>query len=122
MHLQFAELPVSDQDRAKAFYTDKLGCRVVADASMGGDWRWIELGFEGADTALHFVPRQNEEPSSDPVLVLVEDDVRGTVETLRAKGVEIVTEPEEAAYMPGVTVAEFRDSEGNRMVLSERLG
>src|SRR5690606_17481602 len=88
----------------------------------GGDWRWIELGFEGADTALHFVPRQNEEPSSDPVLVLVEDDVRRTVEALRAKGVEIVTEPEEAAYMPGVTVAEFRDSEGNRMVLSERLG
>jgi catechol 2,3-dioxygenase-like lactoylglutathione lyase family enzyme len=48
MHLQFAELPVSDQDRAKAFYTEKLGCRVVADASMGEEWRWIELGFEGS--------------------------------------------------------------------------
>ncbi|GAB3703059.1 VOC family protein [Nocardiopsis oceani] len=123
MHLQFAELPVSDQDRAKTFYTEKLGCRVVADAPMGDDgWRWIELGFEGADTALHFVPRADEKPSPGPVLVLVEDDVRGTVEALRAKGVEIVTEPEEASYMPGVTVAEFRDSEGNRMVLSERLG
>lgn len=123
MHLQFAELPVSDQDRAKTFYTEKLGCRVVADAPMGDDgWRWIELGFEGADTALHFVPRADEQPSPGPVLVLVEDDVRGTVESLRAKGVEIVTEPEEASYMPGVTVAEFRDSEGNRMVLSERLG
>ncbi|GAA1074347.1 VOC family protein [Nocardiopsis metallicus] len=122
MHLQFAELPVSDQDRAKAFYTGKLGCRVVADASMGGEWRWIELGFEGSDTALHFVPRENDAPSPGPVLVLVEDDVRGTVEALRAKDVEIVTEPEEASYMPGVTVAEFRDSEGNRMVLSERLG
>ena len=123
MHLQFAELPVSDQDRAKTFYTEKLGCRAVADAPMGDDgWRWIELGFEGADTALHFVPRADEKPSPGPVLVLVEDDVRGTVESLRAKGVEIVTEPEEASYMPGVTVAEFRDSEGNRMVLSERLG
>ena len=122
MHLQFAELPVSDQDRAKAFYTEKLGCLVVADAPMGGDWRWIELGFAGADTALHFVPRETEDPSPGPVLVLVEDDVRGTVEALRAKGVEIVTEPGEAPYMPGVTVAEFRDSEGNRMVLSERLG
>ncbi|WP_017587089.1 VOC family protein [Nocardiopsis ganjiahuensis] len=122
MHLQFAELPVSDQDRAKAFYTEKLGCHVVADASMGGDRRWIELGFAGAGTALHFVPRQSEAPSSDPVLVLVEDDVKGTVEALRAKGVEIVTEPGEAPYMPGVTVAEFRDSEGNRMVLSEGRG
>lgn len=121
MHLQFAELPVSDQDRAKAFYTDKLGCRVFADAPMGEEWRWIELGFEGSETALHFVPREDETPSPGPVLVLVEDDVRGTVEALRAKGVEIVTEPEEAAYRPGVTVAEFRDSEGNRMVLSEKL-
>ncbi|GAA1464394.1 glyoxalase superfamily protein [Nocardiopsis exhalans] len=121
MHLQFAELPVSDQDRAKSFYTEKLGCQVVADAPMGEKWRWIELGFEGSDTALHFVPREDETPSPDPVLVLVEDDVRSTVEALRARGVEIITEPGEAPYRPGVTVAEFRDSEGNRMVLSEKL-
>ncbi|WP_017604383.1 VOC family protein [Nocardiopsis alkaliphila] len=122
MHVQFAELPVFDQDRAKAFYTDKLGCRVLADAPMGEDgWRWVELGFSGAETALHFVARPDDAPSPGPVLVLVEDDVQGTVDKLRAKGVEIVTEPEEAAYMPGVTVAEFRDSEGNRMVVSSRL-
>ncbi|MGW5875997.1 VOC family protein [Nocardiopsis terrae] len=122
MHIQFAELPVFDQDRAKDFYTDRLGCRVLADVPMDEDGRrWIELGFPGADTALHLVPRPDEEPSPGPVLVLVEDDVKGTVEALRAKGVEIVTEPEEAAYMPGVTVAEFRDSEGNRMVVSGRI-
>ncbi|MBR8740167.1 VOC family protein [Nocardiopsis sp. MG754419] len=122
MHIQFAELPVFDQDRALAFYTGRLGCRTLADVPMGDDgWRWVELGFPDADTALHFVPRRDEIPSPGPVLVLVEDDVPGTVESLRAAGVEIVTEPEEAAYMPGVTVAEFRDSEGNRMVLSGRL-
>jgi uncharacterized glyoxalase superfamily protein PhnB len=51
------------------------------------------------------------------VLVLVDKDVRGTVARLKAKGVEIITEPQEAPWQPGRTVAEFRDSEGNRMVL-----
>jgi hypothetical protein len=32
--------------------------------------------------------------------------------------VTIVTEPHEPAWQPGKTVAEFRDSEGNRMILS----
>ncbi|MEU0236057.1 VOC family protein [Nocardiopsis sp. NPDC006198] len=119
MHVQFAELPVFDQERAKAFYTGKLGCRVVADAPMGDDgWRWIELGLPGATTSLHFVRRGDETPSPEPVMVLVDDDVAGTVAALRAEGVEIVTEPQEAPYRPGLTVAEFRDSEGNRMVVS----
>jgi uncharacterized glyoxalase superfamily protein PhnB len=52
-----------------------------------------------------------------PVLVLVADDVTGTIQTLRARGVEIVTEPHEPSWQPGRTVAEFRDSEGNRMVI-----
>ena len=64
MHIQFAELPVFDQDRAKKFYTDHFGCQVAADAPMGKDgWRWIELKFAGAETALHFVRRKDEAPS-----------------------------------------------------------
>ena len=44
MHIQFAELPVFDQDRAKKFYIDHLDCGVAADEPMGPDgWRWIEL-------------------------------------------------------------------------------
>lgn len=35
MHIQFAELPVFDQDRAIAFYVDNLGCEVASDAPMG---------------------------------------------------------------------------------------
>lgn len=44
MHIQFAELPVFDQDRAKAFYTGHLACQVAEDQLMGDSgWRWIEL-------------------------------------------------------------------------------
>lgn len=121
MYIQFAELPVFDQDRAKRFYMEKLGCTVAADAPMGEDgWRWIELKFAGAETALHFARRKDERPSDEPVMVVVADDVKAAVEKLRANAVEIITEPMEAPWQPGRTVAEFRDSEGNRMVIGSR--
>ena len=118
MHIQFAELPVHDQDRAKAFYVDKLGCEVASDAPMGpSGWRWIELGFPGARTNLHFLRKSADANPDEPVLVFIDSDVQGTIERLRARGVEIITEPGEAPWQPGRLVAEFRDSEGNRMVL-----
>lgn len=118
MHIQFAELPVFDQNRAKKFYVDNFGCEVASDEPMGEDgWRWIELKFAGAETALHFNRRENDQPSDEPVLVLVDKDVAATIERLRTKGVEIITEPGEPAWQPGRIVAEFRDSEGNRMVI-----
>lgn len=119
MHIQFAELPVFDQDRAKAFYVHHFGCAVAADVPMGADgWRWIELKFAGAETNLHFNRRPDEMPSAEPVLVLIDGNVAATVERLKSEGVEIVSEPQEAPYEPGRIVAEFRDSEGNRLVVS----
>lgn len=119
MHIQFAELAVFDQDRAKGFYLTHLGCSVVADVPMGADgWRWVELKFPGAETALHFVRRADATPSAEPVLVLVDADVASRTAALKAGGVEIITEPQAAPYDPRLTVAEFRDSEGNRLVLS----
>ena len=117
MHIQFAELPVRDQARAKQFYVDNIGCTVTADAPMGSDgWRWVELGFPGSDTTLHLVPAK-EAPSDEPVLVLVDDDVTAAVERLRSQGIEILVEPHSPAWQPGRTVAAFRDSEGNHMMI-----
>jgi predicted enzyme related to lactoylglutathione lyase len=79
MHIQFAELPVFDQDRAKSFYVEHFGCQIAADQPMGRNgWRWIELKFNSAETTLHFLRRDDEVPSAEPVLVLVDDDVEGT--------------------------------------------
>lgn len=119
MHVKFAELPVFDQQRAKEFYATKLGCSVEMDAPYGEDgWRWIAMGFKGARTTLHFVKRPNDTPSDTPVLVLVDPDVAAIVDRLRSAGVAILTEPRPAPWIPGQTIAEFRDSEGNRMVIS----
>ncbi len=121
MHIQFAELPVFDQERAKKFYTEHHNCKVAADQFMGNDgWRWIELKFPEAETTVHFLRRKNDLPSAEPAMVLVDDDVEATVATLKSKGVEIITEPQEAPWEPGRTFAEFRDSEGNRMVISSK--
>jgi predicted enzyme related to lactoylglutathione lyase len=119
MFVKFAELPVFDQQRAKDFYTTKLGCSVEMDAPYGDDgWRWIAIGFRGARTTLHFARRPDDNPSDRPVLVLVDPDVAGVVERLRAAGVSILSEPRSVSWSPGQMVAEFRDSEGNKMVIS----
>jgi predicted enzyme related to lactoylglutathione lyase len=121
MHIQFTELPLRDQERAKRFYVDHFCCEVTADAPMGKDgWRWIELKFAGAETALHRVRLTEESAFDGPVLVLVDDDVAATIQRLRSKGVEILTEPQQPSWQPGRTVAEFRDSEGNRMMVGSR--
>jgi predicted enzyme related to lactoylglutathione lyase len=88
---------------------------------MGKDGcRRIELQFTGAETTLHFLRRRDETPSVEPVLVLVDNDVEATAEKLKSRGVEIVSEPEKAPWQPGRTVAEFRDSEGNRIAIGSR--
>jgi predicted enzyme related to lactoylglutathione lyase len=99
MHIQFAELQVFDQDRAKAFYTGHLACQVAADQPMGNSgWRWVELTFPGAVTNLHFVRRADEAPGTEPVLVLVDWNVEAKIDALKARGVEIITEPQEASW------------------------
>ncbi|MHA6692983.1 VOC family protein [Devosia sp. A449] len=121
MHIQFAELPVLDQDRAKAFYVDRFDCSVEADQPMGDNgWRWIEMKLPGAVTNLHFIRRGHDGRSAEPVLVLVDENVEATVSTLKSRGVEFVTEPMPAPYDPSRLVAEFYDSEGNRIVISSR--
>jgi predicted enzyme related to lactoylglutathione lyase len=121
MHIQFAELPVFDQDRAKSFYVELFGCQIAADQPMGRNgWRWIELKFNSAETTLHFLRRDDEVPSAEPVLVLVDDDVEGTIAALQSNGVEIITRPQAAPWQPTRTIAEFRASEGNRIVIGNR--
>jgi predicted enzyme related to lactoylglutathione lyase len=121
MHIQFAELPVTDQDRAKAFYTEHFGCETAADQPMPDqDWRWVEIRFPDAETTLHFLPRSDEKSPSGPVLVLVVDRLEDVISRLRSTGVEITSDPQPAPWRPGTTIAEFRDSEGNRIGVSSR--
>jgi len=119
MYIQFAELPVFDQDRAKNFYVSNFGCRLVTDVPMDKDgWRWIELSFSGSQTTLHFLRGKDEAASSVPVLVFIDEDIKGTVAALKSRNVEIVSEPQAAPYDTSRIAATFRDCEGNLIEIS----
>jgi len=45
-------IPVTDQDRAAAFYTEHLGFRVTADNEMGPTMRWVQLAAGDEPTNL----------------------------------------------------------------------
>src|SRR5260370_23542771 len=56
--IQLFSLPVTDQDRAKAFYVDTLGFELVADTEMGPGQRWVQgkpSGGEGLDHPVNLV-------------------------------------------------------------------
>lgn len=117
--IKFVSIPVHDQDQALAFYTEKLGCHVVTDAPMGPGQRWIELAFPRADTGivLFTVPGQEAWAGHFQNVSLWTDDVVATAAELESRGVEFVKPPTKE---PWGTSAVFKDSEGNRFVLSSR--
>jgi predicted enzyme related to lactoylglutathione lyase len=116
--VKFVSIPVHDQDRALAFYTGKLGLRVVTDQSMGPQ-RWIELRIPGADTeVVLFTPDGHEDRVGGFMnLAFTSDDVEATWRELSEQGVEFVQEPRTEHWG---TSSIFKDSEGNQFVLSSR--
>jgi catechol 2,3-dioxygenase-like lactoylglutathione lyase family enzyme len=60
--LKFIGIPVSDQDRALAFYTEKLGFEISTDQPMGPGQRWIELRIaRSATRVVLFTPDGQED-------------------------------------------------------------
>jgi len=117
-YVKFAELPVEDQDRALSFYTEKVGLKVIQDSPYQDGWRWIELEIPGAETRLLFTKRKGKDETGASSLVLIAEDVNETYRELAGKGVTFTKEPTQAPWNPGETLAQFRDSEGNDIVVS----
>jgi predicted enzyme related to lactoylglutathione lyase len=115
--IKFASIPTRDQDRALRFYTEKLGCRVVTDAPMGADQRWIELTFPRAESklVLFTAPGQEAMIGGFMNITFMADDVVRTAAELVERGVEFVKPP---TTEPWGTSAIFKDADGNQFVLS----
>lgn len=117
--VKFATIPVTDQDRALAFYTEKLGFRLLTDQPFDNKQRWIELGISGTETRVvlfHF-DDDGLQPGTKMNITFWADDVEGTARELESKGVEFVMKPQKADWG---TAAIFRDSDGNTFVLSSK--
>jgi predicted enzyme related to lactoylglutathione lyase len=116
--VKFVSIPVVDQDRALAFFTEKLGFRVTTDQPFNEKQRWIELAIPGAETGVVlFSTPGGPQPGGFMNLSLWTEDVEETAKTLKARGVTFVSEPKKESW--GVS-AIFKDSEGNSYVMSSR--
>lgn len=115
--IKFIGIPVHDQNRALAFYTDKLGLTIMADQPFDRTQRWIELRIPKAETRVAlFTPEGHEDRMGTFQSVSFAcDDVEETYAELKARGVEFRGPPEK---QPWGTFAMFNDSEGNGFVLS----
>jgi predicted enzyme related to lactoylglutathione lyase len=117
--IKFLGIPVRDQERALAFYTGKLGFRILTDQQFSATQRWIELSIPGAETGVVlFTPEGHEDRIGTFVNTSWEvDNVEKTYAELQAKGVEFDGPPQKQPW--GIFV-KMKDSEGNQIVLSSR--
>lgn len=116
--VKFASIPVTDQERALAFYTERLGFRLLTDQPFNDKQRWIELGIPGADTRIVlFRFDDGIQPGTKMNVTFWADDVERTARELEAKGVEFVKKAQKADWG---TAAVFKDLDGNVFVISSR--
>lgn len=121
--IQTAHLFVSDYDRAKAFYTEKVGFELQMDAPMGPEARWVQLGLPGAQTSLVLAKPFEGMPDyehgkrsigSFAPFILSVDDMEATHKELASRGVEFVDAPAKQEWGWWAT---FKDPDGNTIGL-----
>jgi catechol 2,3-dioxygenase-like lactoylglutathione lyase family enzyme len=127
--LELVVLPVSDVDRAKAFYADKVGFNVDVD-HRAGDFRVVQLTPPGSACSVTIGQGVTEAtPGSVQGLHLVVSDIEAARTELVERGVDVaeVFHFESDKRVPGPdpqrsmynSFADFRDPDGNIWVLQE---
>lgn len=117
--IKFCSIPVTDQKKSVAFYTEKLGFKILTDQPFNEKQRWVELGIPGADTGLVPFTMDGDEGRIGKFqpLSFWTDDLQKTYEELAARGVEFVGPPKKE---PWGHFCIFKDLDGNQFVLSSR--
>ena len=116
-HIKFVNIPVTDQDRALAFYTEKLGFKLVTDQPHDEKQRWIELRIAGSDTRVVLFNPSNHQVGGFFPGALACDDVEKTYEQLKARGVEFLGPVNKTHWGE---FAMMKDPDGNQILLSSR--
>jgi catechol 2,3-dioxygenase-like lactoylglutathione lyase family enzyme len=120
MKLELVPIPVSDVDRAKAFFTEKVGFNVDVDVQPGNGMRVVQLTPPGSACSIVIGTGMPEisamRPGSVKAIHLVVKDVRAARELLASRGVE-VGEVEE--HDQGIKYVGFSDPDGNSWLFQE---
>jgi predicted enzyme related to lactoylglutathione lyase len=116
-NIQVVSVPVSDQDRAKAFYSDVLGFDVLQDMQMDENSRWIQLQPPGSQASITLVTWFPSMPAGSlKGLVLDTDDMEATIAQIAAKGFTIEAEIDS---QPWGRFVSFDDPDGNGIILRQ---
>lgn len=122
MKLELVPVPVSDVDRAKAFYMEKLGFRLDVDREVEGVGRVVQLTPPGSACSIVIgLDIKTMPPGSTQGLLLVVSDIRATRAELAELGVEIgeVQHLDSGSWVSGAvddpyeSFAQFSDPDGN---------
>jgi len=115
---------VKDQQRAKAFYTEKLGFELFTEAPLypGSSENWIEVGPSGTSTKIVLYEDKDGNwehyhgvKGKSQNLTLETSDIEALHADLKDKGVE-VTDVDRQPWGAFVTMT---DSEGNGILITE---
>jgi catechol 2,3-dioxygenase-like lactoylglutathione lyase family enzyme len=119
MKLELVPIAVSDIDRAKAFYVEKIGFYADHDVQPGNGMRVLQLTPPGSSCSIVIGAGLGEmseiKPGSIKGLHLVVENIVEAREALLGRGVEVG----EVRDMGGILFARFADPDGNSWLLQE---
>jgi len=120
MKLELVPVPVTDVDRSKAFYTDKVGFSLDVDVQPADGVRVVQLTPPGSACSIVLstgLPEISDmAPGSIKALHLVVADIEAARRELLDRGVEVAPVEDVGG---GVKYARFADPDGNTMTLQE---
>ena len=125
--LEVVVVPVSDVDRAKAFYGDQCGFTVDLDTTVGEDYRVVQLTPRGSGCSITIGRGISDAaPGSVRGLQLVVVDIDAARDELRSRGVDVggVQHFDNGLWLDGKggpwnAFARFADPDGNTWLLQE---
>ncbi len=120
MKLELVPVPVTDIDRAKTFYVEKLGFNVDHDTRISDTVRIVQLTPAGSACSIVIGTGMGEisemQTGSVKGLHLVVGDVREARDMLTSRGVEV---GEVIEYPQGIKFVGFSDPDGNSWLFQE---
>ena len=116
MKLELVAVPVSDVDRAKAFYTDKVGFNADYDYTVSEEIRFVQLTPPGSACSIAIGKGLTEAvPGSVEGLQLVVASAAAAREDLSSRGVEV----SDVHEFPWGKFVFFSDPDGNKWSVQE---
>jgi predicted enzyme related to lactoylglutathione lyase len=114
--IELVTVPVSDVDRAKAFYVDQVGFNADHDHAVGDGLRFVQLTPPGSACSIALGEGITDAaPGSVPGIQMVVGDADAARAQLAARGVEV----SEVQEFPWGRFVFFSDPDGNRWSVQE---